>query len=183
VPIIAGGGFADGRALLAALALGADAIAMGTRFMCTIESPVHEACKRLAMDKGIHDTIYSSRFDGQPCRVLRSPGSTRAIRRGLDLKRALLNSRDIATMVQAPWLKLAVGVLASGWANTRQLAHLANAFKAFKIATQQGDVEQGVLPLGQVTGLVHDMPSVAELVSRMSEEAAEAQARAAQVFA
>jgi enoyl-[acyl-carrier protein] reductase II len=177
VPIIAAGGFADGPALCAALALGADAIAMGSRFMCTVESPVHAGCKQLAEDRGVHDTVYSRRFDGQPCRVLRSPGSDRAIRRGLDLTRALFNSRDIAAMVGAPWL-----VLASGWSNTRQLAHLANAFKAFKIATQQGDVDRGVLPLGQVTGLIHDTPTVAELVERIAVEAAEIHGRTARAF-
>ena len=183
VPLIAAGGFGDGRALSAALALGADAIAMGSRFMCTVESPVHPACKQLALDKGVHDTIYSRRFDGQPCRVVRSPGASLAIRRGLDLKRALFNSRDIAAMLGAPWLKLAVGVVASGWSNTIQLAHLANAFKAFKIATQQGDVDRGVLPLGQVTGLIHDTPSVADVISRIVAEAAEVHARTARAFA
>jgi enoyl-[acyl-carrier protein] reductase II len=182
LPIIAAGGFADGRGLAAALALGADAIALGTRLMATRESPVHERCKQLAVDKGATDTIYSTRFDGQPCRVLRSPGSARAIRRGLDLKRAAFNSREIATMLGAPWLKLAVGVLASGWKNTLQLAHLANAFRAFRIATQDGDVAEGVLPLGQAASLVDDQPPVAELLARIVAEATDVQRAAARAL-
>ncbi len=177
VPVIAAGGFADGRGLAAALALGADAVAMGTRFMSTRESPVHGDCKDLAVNRGIHDTVYSTRFDGQPCRVLRSEGSRRAIRRGLDLKRAALNSREIAAMMEVPYLKLALGVWASGWKNVRQLSFLANAFKAFRVATQKGDVDRGVLPLGQVTGLVQDVPGVAELLERLVAEALAARQR------
>ena len=171
IPVIAAGGFADGRGLLAALALGAEAVAMGTRLMSTVESPVHHGCKTIATQKGTEDTVYSKRFDGQWCRVLDSPGSRRAIRRGLDLKRAALNGREIAAMMRVPYLKMAAGVLASGWKNTRQLAHLANAFKAFRIACTEGDVERGVLPLGQAAGLIGDVPTVAEVIARTVAEA------------
>jgi enoyl-[acyl-carrier protein] reductase II len=177
IPIIAAGGFADGRGLAAALALGADAVAMGTRLMSTRESPVHERCKAFAVEKGAEDTVYSSRFDGQPCRVMRGPGSARAIRRGLDLKRAFFSSREIAAMLQVNHLKLTLGVLASGWKNVRQLAYLANAFKAFRIATTEGDDRRGVLPLGQATALVRDVPTVAELFQRVVAEAEQAGAR------
>lgn len=179
LPIIAAGGVADGRGLAAALALGADAVAMGTRFMSTRESPVHERCKAFAVEKGAGDTVYSSRFDGQPCRVMAAPGARRAIRRGLDLKRALISSREIAAMLGVNHLKLTVGVLASGWKNIRQLAYLANAFKAFRLATTQGDEQRGVLPLGQATGLVRDIPSVAELLERIVGEAEQAAVRLA----
>ncbi len=171
IPIIAAGGFADGRGLIAALALGAEAIAMGTRLMATAESPVHERCKQLAVAKGVADTLHTTRFDGQPCRILRSPGSARAVRRGLDLGRALFTSRKIAAMLGLRWLKLAVGAILSGWTKLTQLAFLANAFAAFELATQRGDVERGVLPLGQITGLVRDTPTVAVLLDRIVAEA------------
>jgi enoyl-[acyl-carrier protein] reductase II len=174
-PLIAAGGFADGRGLAAALALGADGIAMGTRFMSTVESPVHESAKRLAVDTDSDGTVYSDRFDGQPCRVRRSPAAARAIRRGLDLKRAFFASREIAATMGVPHVKLALGVLASGWKNTKQLAHLATAFRAFRLATEEGDEARGVLPLGQVTGLVHDLPRVAEVIERIVAEAAAAE--------
>ncbi len=172
LPIVAAGGFADGRGLAAALTLGADGIAMGTRFMSTAESPVHERAKRFAVETDSDGTVYSDRFDGQPCRVMRSAAAVRAIRRGLDLKRAFLASREIAATMQVPHLKLALGVLASGWKNTKQLAHLATAFRAFRLATEEGDEQRGVLPLGQVTGLVHDLPTVAEAIERIVAEAA-----------
>jgi len=182
IPVIAAGGFGDGRGLAAALALGAEGIAMGTRFMATRESPVHEDCKRYAVEKDIDATVHTTRFDGQPCRIMVAPGAKRAIRRGLDLKRAFFNSREIAKMLGMRWLKLFVGVLASGWRTIKQLAYLANAFKAFRIATQEGDVQRGVLPLGQVAGLVHDAPSVAQVVERIVAEARDAGARAAAVI-
>jgi enoyl-[acyl-carrier protein] reductase II len=177
IPVIAAGGFADGRGLAAALALGAEGVAMGTRLMMTSDSPIHQACKELALDKGIDDTVYTTRFDGQPCRILVSKGSKTAMRRGLDLPRALVNSRQIARMMGMPWAKMAVGVTASGWKNVRQLSFLANAFKAFQVSTLDGDVDKGVLPLGQVVGLVHDLPTVAEVLERIVAEADVARAR------
>jgi enoyl-[acyl-carrier protein] reductase II len=55
----------------------------------------------------------------------------------------------------------------SGWKNTRQLAFMANGFSAIKLATEDGDMKKGVLPVGQVTGLIHDEPTVAELMERI----------------
>jgi len=177
IPVIAAGGVVDGRGLAAALVLGAEGVAMGSRFMNTLESPVHADCKAVAVKADIGDTIYTTRFDGQHCRVLVAPGATVAIRRGLDLKRALFSSREIARMLGVPWLKLAAGVLASGWRNAMQLAFLANAFKAFRIATTRGDLRRGVLPLGQAAGLMTDTPSVASVMSRIVTEASAAHRR------
>jgi enoyl-[acyl-carrier protein] reductase II len=179
-PVIAAGGFADGRGLVAALALGAAGVAMGTRFMSTQESPVHESMKRRAQETGIEGTVYSTRFDGQPCRVMRTAAADRALRRGLDLKRAVFSSADIARMLEVPYFKLALGVLASGWKNARALLHMANAFKAFKLAAVDGDNERGVLPLGQGTGLVADTPTVAEVINRIIAEAQAVQASLAE---
>lgn len=179
IPLVAAGGFSDGRGLAAAIALGADGIAMGTRFMDTKESPAHENCKRLCNEKGAEDTIYTTRFDGQPCRILRSPGSEQAIIKGLDLTRAAFDAREIARMMEMPYIKLAMGVLASGWKNTKELAHLATAFKRFRVACTEGDVVKGVMPLGEVAGLIGDTPTVADLITRIIREAEETSARLA----
>jgi len=64
-----------------------------------------------------------------------------------------------------------VGVIASGWKTVKQLSYMANGFKAIRTATEEGDTKQGVLPVGQVTGLIHDIPTVAELMDRMVAEA------------
>ena len=54
----------------------------------------------------------------------------------------------------------------SGWKNVKQMAFMANAFKAIRVATEQGDTEKGVLPVGQATGLIHDEPTITELFER-----------------
>ncbi|MDA8126909.1 MAG: nitronate monooxygenase [Deltaproteobacteria bacterium] len=171
IPVVAAGGFADGRGLAAALALGAEGIAMGTRFMTTKESPLHDNFKRLSIEKGVEDTLASPRIDGIPCRVLKSQPAERAVRRGLDPVAAFRNSREIATLMKIPYWKLCLGVLASGWKNARQLAYMANAFQAFRLATEEGDLAQGILPVGQATGLLHDEPTVKEAIDRIVAEA------------
>lgn len=176
IPVIAAGGVGDGRGLAAALALGAEGVAMGTRFMTTVESPLHENYKRLSLEKDVYDTLYSKRFDGLWCRVLDTEGARKAIRRGLNpiqMLKAIPNSRAIAQMLKLPYWKLFIGVLASGWKNAKQLAYMANAFKLIRIATEEGDMVNGVLPVGQVTGLLHDIPTVKEVIERTVSEAEE----------
>jgi NAD(P)H-dependent flavin oxidoreductase YrpB (nitropropane dioxygenase family) len=177
IPIIAAGGFADGRGLAAALALGAEGIAMGTRLMTTKESPLHEQYKKMTLEKEVYDTLFSARFDGILCRVMKTDAAKKAIKRGLSLPAAFFNSQEIAKQVNVPYFKLFLGVLASGWANAKQLAFMANAFKAIKVATEDGDTNTGVLPVGQVQGLINDQPTVAELFERMVAEAKQAQAK------
>jgi len=175
IPIIAAGGIADGRGLAAALALGADGVAMGTRFMTSQESELHERFKELSIEKSVYDTLYSDRFDGLWCRVMDTPPARRALKRGLNYTGALFNSKAIADQLELPWFKLFIGVMLSGWKNAKQLAYLANAFKAIKLATEDGDLEEGVLTVGQVQGLVRDIPTVEELITRMVKEAADIQ--------
>jgi enoyl-[acyl-carrier protein] reductase II len=176
LPIIAAGGIADGRGLAAAIALGADAAAMGTRLMATKESPLHENYKQLSIQKDVYDTVYSTRFDGLGCRVLDTKAARDAVRQGLNIRKlieALSNSVAIANQLHLPYLKLFLGVMASGWKNARQLAFMANAFKAIRVATEDGDIRKGVLPVGQVTGLIRDIPTVAEAIERTVKEAEE----------
>ena len=174
IPVIAAGGFGDGRGLAAALTLGAEGIAMGTRFMSTVESPLHENFKKLSIEKTSFDTLFSKRLDGIWCRALDTEGARQQIKAGLgpmQMLRAIPNSRFIASQLRMPYLKLFFGVMFSGWQTQRQLAYMANAFDAIGRATQQGDVQKGWLTVGQVTGLIHDIPTVAELMERMVKEA------------
>jgi enoyl-[acyl-carrier protein] reductase II len=174
VPVIAAGGFGDGRGLVAALALGAEGIAMGTRFMTTKESPLHENFKKLSVQKSVYDTLFSKRFDGIDCRVIDAPGARRQLKAGLNpiqLLKALPNSSFIAKQLHMPYMKLFFGVLFSGWKTARQLAYMANGFESLNLATQEGDLERGWLTVGQVTGLVKDIPTVKELMERMVAQA------------
>jgi enoyl-[acyl-carrier protein] reductase II len=177
IPIIAAGGFTTGGGLAAALALGAHGIAMGSRFMTTAESPLHENFKELSVKKTIYDTIYTVRIDGIPCRFMDAKGARRAKKRGLNLFAAFLNSRIISKQLNLPYFKLFLGVLASGPKNAKQMAFLANAYRAASLATEDGDIERGVLPVGQVTGLIDDIPTIKELMERIVEEAIETRER------
>lgn len=177
IPVIAAGGFADGRGIAAALALGAEGVAMGTRLMTTKESPLHENYKKLTQEKDVYDTLFSKRFDGILCRVMKTDAAKKAIKSGLNWPAAFFNSQDIARQMNLPYVKLFFGVLASGYASAKQLAYLANAFKAIRVATEDGDSKTGVLPVGQVQGLIHDVPTIAELFERIMKEAKAAQAK------
>ncbi len=171
IPVIAAGGFADGRGLAAALALGADAIAMGTRFMTTRESPLHETYKKLVLEKGVYDTLYSRRFDGLPSRVMKTDAAYRQLKRGLNIIGACVNSAHIARNLRLPYIRLVLDTLKQGTKKSIALAYTANSFKMINAATVEGDTDFGVLPLGQSTGLIHDIPTVAEVVERIVAEA------------
>lgn len=174
IPVIAAGGFADGRGLAAALALGADGIAMGTRFMNTVESPVHDRAKEVSVDRSIADTVYTNRVDGLPGRYVKAPGSNRIMKMRLNPLSALMRSREISKLLGLPWLKLATGIVLSGYQRSVQMARMAIGFDAFKKGCTDGDVDRGVLPLGQCTGLMNDTPTVAEVIDRTVNEAEEA---------
>jgi enoyl-[acyl-carrier protein] reductase II len=182
IPVVAAGGIADGRGLAAAIALGAEGIAMGTRLMTTKESPLHQNYKDLSITMDVTDTLYSRHIDGLWCRVLKTDTAERVKRRGLNLPAAFINAQDIAKTLRLPFIKLFIGVLLSGWKNAKQLAYLANASKAFQLATEEGDLQKGVLPVGQCTGLIHDEPSVKELFDRIVREAETIERRMAGVF-
>ncbi len=84
---------------------------------------------------------------------------------------ALLRSRKIAALLGLPWAKLAAGIVLSGYKKSVQMARMAIGFDAFKKGCTEGDVERGVLPLGQCTGLMTDTPTVADVISRTVAEA------------
>jgi enoyl-[acyl-carrier protein] reductase II len=171
IPVIAAGGIADGRGLAAALALGAEGVALGTRLMTTKESPLHQNFKDLSRGKDVTDTLYSKRFDGLWCRVMKTDAAELMRKRGLDLPAAFFNAQAIAKSMHLPFVKLFIGVLLSGYKTAIQFAYLANASKAFQQATEEGNLQKGVLPVGQCTGLIKDEPTVKELLDRMVAEA------------
>ncbi len=174
IPIVAVGGFADGRGLAAALALGADGIGMGTRLSMTKESPVHQTTINKQLESGIQDTLYSDRFDGLYCRVLKTSAAEKSIRQGMSLTRAMIAGPRIAREMKLPLFKLMLGMLAQGPATMMKLAHMSTAFDKIKAATG-GDLKFGVQLIGQCQGIIHDIPTVEDVITRTIKEAQEIQ--------
>jgi nitronate monooxygenase len=142
IPMIASGGFGDARGLVAALALGAEGINMGTRFMATKESPIHENVKRqmVANDERATDLIF--RTMRNTSRVARNAISQQVV----ELERSGAKFEDVRELV----------------AGTRG-----------KVVYETGDPDHGIWSAGQIQGLIHDIPSCAELVRRIVEGAEE----------
>lgn len=182
IPVIAAGGIGDGRAFTAALSLGAEGIAMGTRFMTTKESPLHHNYKDLSLKMEVTDTLYSPRIDGLPCRVMYTDAAKRAERKGFNPVVALFNSYSIAKNMRLPFAKVFFSILRQGFKSMKQMAHMALAFDYFQKATEAGDLKTGVLPVGQVVGLMNDEPSVSVLIERMIQEAEQTQKRIDSIF-
>ena len=164
IPVIAAGGFADHRGFQAALALGAEGISMGTRFMASVESPVPQVLKDKASQARVDQTLYSPKIDGIHARMMVSPGSKRLASRPLNPLNALLKSRRIAEMMGFSWPKLAAGIMLSGPENAFRMARMALGFEAFERGMIDGDLDRGVLPLGQVAGLIHETLPVADII-------------------
>ncbi len=140
VPMIASGGFGDGRGLVAALALGAEGINMGTRFMATVEAPIHQSVKEqiVANDERATDLIF--RTMRNTSRVARNEVSQKVV----ELERAGAKFEDVKALVAG----------ARG-----------------RLVYEEGDVDIGVWSAGQIQGLIHDIPTCAELVSRIVADA------------
>lgn len=140
IPMIASGGFGDARGLVAALALGADGVNMGTRFMATQEAPIHQNVKDqiVANDERSTDLIF--RTLRNTSRVAKNAISQQVI----ELERQGAKFEDVKALVAG----------ARG-----------------KVVYEEGDPEYGVWSAGQVQGLIHDIPTCQELVSRIVAEA------------
>jgi NAD(P)H-dependent flavin oxidoreductase YrpB (nitropropane dioxygenase family) len=144
IGVLAAGGFADGRGLVAALGLGAQGILLGTRFLATEESPIHPNLKQAIIDSDGHDTLLSEIPD--IAAGLAWPGAMSRSRRNRFIER---------------WA-------GREWA-LRQ--HRAEARAGLQVARKNGDAEEAVLSMGQDAGLIHDIAPAAEIVTRIVEEA------------
>ncbi|MFA5519757.1 MAG: nitronate monooxygenase [Spirochaetota bacterium] len=182
VPIVASGGFATGQGLVAALALGADGVAMGTRLATTKESPVHERTIQAHLDAGVEDTLYSDRFDGLWCRVLKSKSAEKSIKKGMNLFHAAIVGPRIAKSLDLPLMKVMLGMLAQP-TQMMTLAHMATAFDKIQAATEEGDYDKkGVQLLGQCCGLIHDVPSVKDCIEAIIKEAKKTGSKVAEML-
>lgn len=150
IPVLAAGGFADGRGLVAALALGADGILLGTRFLATEELPLHPNFKQAIVDSDGHDTQLSEIPDIAAGLVW--PGAMTRSRRNRFIER---------------------------WAGREWVLRQSRAEARAKLqaARETGDVDEGPLSMGQDAGLIHDIPPAGDVVTRIAHEANEILAR------
>jgi NAD(P)H-dependent flavin oxidoreductase YrpB (nitropropane dioxygenase family) len=182
IPVVAAGGFFDGRGLVAALAYGADGIAMGTRFLLTSDSPVADAVKQVYLGKTLTDTVVTTRVDGVPHRVLRTPLVDALERSGSvsGLARAVRNAAAFRGLSGLTWRQM----LREGAAMRRgseltwsQVLMAANTPMLLRAAMVDGNPDLGVMAAGQVVGVIDDLPSCAELIDRVMTQAHECLAR------
>lgn len=141
IPFIASGGFGDGRGLAAALAMGADGINMGTRFMVTKEAPIHENVKQRMVDASELDTELLYRTLNNTARVFKNSIAEQVVEIE---SRPGTKFEDISALVQ--------GVKG-------------------RALFESGELESGIWSAGMVVGLIHDIPSCEELLERMVTEA------------
>jgi len=142
IPFVASGGMADGRSLVAALALGADGINMGTRFIATREAPVHDNVKQAIVAASELDTRLVMRPLRNTERVLTNPAVERLLLKEKALG-AALKFEDIIEEVAGVYPRI----------------------------MQQGDMDAGAWSCGMVAGLIHDIPTVQELIDNIMAEA------------
>jgi NAD(P)H-dependent flavin oxidoreductase YrpB (nitropropane dioxygenase family) len=176
IPVVAAGGFADGRGLAAALAFGAVGIAMGTRFLMTAESPVPAAPKAAYVKAGTGDIAVSTKVDGIPQRMILNPllkrieGSgtlamwARAMEAGMEMKRQ-------TGMGWGDVLRTAKSMTSHGEMPLAQAMMAAAAPMMIQRAVVSGDAENGLMATGVVAGRIRDLPSCADLLAGIDAEA------------
>ena len=176
LPVVAAGGFGDGRGLAAALAYGAAGIAMGTRFLMTAESPVPEVVKRRYLSAGTDDVTVTDRIDGLPQRMVRNAvlarierggaiaGWVRALRSGVAMRQ-----RTGASFGEL--LAAARGMQSHGGLTLAQAISAAAAPILIQRAVVDGDADNGLMATGQIAGRLGDLPSVADLLAAIERDA------------
>jgi len=146
IPFVSSGGMADGRSLVASLALGADGMNMGTRFIATQEAPVHENVKRTL--------VAATELD------------TRLIMRPIRNTERVLSNAAVEQVLRIEHEKLQAGETVG----IEDIRHLVAGSENRKVL-QQGEMDAGAWSCGMVAGLIHDIPTCRELIDRIMEEA------------
>ncbi len=143
IPMVASGGFGDGRGLAAALALGADGINMGTRFCVTQEAPIHENFKRQMVENDERQTSLIFRSLHNTARVMKNAVSQEVVE-----------------------------IEGRGGARFEDIKHLVAGVRG-RAAMDEGDTDGGIWSAGMVQGLIDDIPTVKELIDRIVADAEE----------
>ena len=176
IPVVAAGGFFDGRGLAAALSYGAAGVAMGTRFLLTSDSTVPDAIKQRYLQAALDGTVVSTRVDGMPHRVLRT-GLVEKLESGSRVRgftAAIANAAKFKKMSRMTWPSMVRDGLAMRHGKDltwSQVLMAANTPMLLKAGLVEGNTEAGVLASGQVAGIIDDLPSCAELVETIVGDA------------
>lgn len=176
VPVIAAGGFGDGRGLAAALAFGAAGIAMGTRFLMTQESAPPDNVKARYVKAGTDDITVSTKVDGLPQRMIRNQALDRIERSsGIGLwRRAVESGLQMKRQTKASYadlLKAAKGMTSHGGLSLPQAMMAAAAPMMIQRAVVDGDADGGLMATGVVAGRLGDLPTCAELIETIMADA------------
>lgn len=176
IPVLGAGGFHSGAGLVAALAWGADGVAMGTRFLLTAESRVPDVVKAQYLATSVTGTVVTRALDGAPQRVIRTElvdGLEKAstiTKLPTALRNALAFRKQTGTSL-GDLVREGLAMRKSQDLSWSQLAMAANAPMWIKAALVDGNPEVGVLPTGQNVGVIDELPTVAELIDRIVAEA------------
>lgn len=176
VPIVACGGFKDGRGLAAALTFGADGIAMGTRFMMSADSPTPDATKAEYLKSNVLGIPVSTKLDGLPQRMVMN-GTLKDLEASSKfgmLIRALQNGlkyKDQTGMSLAQTIKTAWGMASKTDMTLGQTMMAGNAPIIIQKAMVEGKPDEGVLPSGQIAGLIDDLPSCQQIIKTIIRDA------------
>ena len=175
IPIIGAGGYADGKGLAAVLVLGAEGIAMGTRFAVTKESETHENAKQTWIKGTEEDTIISDRFDGINCRVIKSEVADELLKKRLPVIGAVTSAFRMKRMLKLSFPEL----IRAAWSlkeveerSIQSLMRFAIGSDLLEAAVVDGN-PKGLLHTGQTIGRIYDIPTVAEVIERVVVEAEE----------
>ncbi|MGW1779685.1 NAD(P)H-dependent flavin oxidoreductase [Streptomyces sp. NPDC002143] len=176
IPVVAAGGFFDGRGLVAALAYGAAGVAMGTRFLLTSDSTVPDAVKARYLAATVRDVTVTRAVDGLPHRMLRTElvadleaaGRTRTLLRAL---RHAAGFRRLSGLTWAQTVREGLVLRHGKELSWSQVLLAANTPMLLRSAMVDGRTDLGVMASGQVAGVLDDLPSCAELVERIMKEA------------
>jgi len=176
IPLIAAGGFFDGRGLAAAIALGAGAISMGTRFMLTKEGRLHDNFKNLCLEASEADTLYGKYFDGMDGRVLKSRQSIKMAKGSLSITEAFSAAYMVKNMLNlsiVQFMKMGLSMMFAGEDSRGMimLARQAIGAKRHLLAIEKGDVNEGIIFAGQCISGINDIPGVLDVIKNIIKEA------------
>ncbi|MFE9572456.1 NAD(P)H-dependent flavin oxidoreductase [Streptomyces sp. NPDC006692] len=177
IPVVAAGGFHDGRGLVAALAYGAAGVAMGTRFLLTSDSTVPDAVKAAYLAATVKDITVTRAVDGLPHRMLRTElvASLEGAGRARTLARATRRAAGFRKLSGLSWPQLVRDGLTMKHGKDltwSQVLLAANTPMLLRASMVEGRTDLGVMASGQVAGVIDDLPSCDELITRVMNEAA-----------